>query len=146
MTEKMVVDMQELVRFILAGVMSTIGNMIAVWIALFFISFQLALFVGIATGFTLSFSLSKFFTFQKRSWDKAGQEATIFIIVYAVGLLLNFTAANIVLHFTSQYDIPLKIAEMGSAMTGSAIMFFTSYFGHRFFTYKTYLRLNDSYK
>ncbi len=128
--------MPEMVRFIATGVTATIGNMTAVWVALQFVPFKIALLAGIGTGFTISFTLSKFFAFRRKMWSKA--EVARFIMVYATGSLSYWVVAVIVRWIAMGYIAELKMVEMGSAFIGAGTMFLTSYFGHRFFTYRTH--------
>jgi hypothetical protein len=52
MVKASAIDVREFARFILSGVTATIGNMVAVWLARRFLSFEIALLAGIATAIT----------------------------------------------------------------------------------------------
>ena len=66
MVRTTVIDTREFARFIFTGVTATVGNIAAVGLARFFVSFEIALGAGIVAGFALSFTLSKFFAFRSR--------------------------------------------------------------------------------
>src|SRR6266850_2978265 len=71
MVKAAAIDVCEFARFVLSGVTAAIGNMVAVWLARRFLSFEIALLAGIATAIAISFALSKFFAFRSRSWNRA---------------------------------------------------------------------------
>jgi putative flippase GtrA len=132
------VDIGELARFILTGVIATLGNVSAVWIARLFVPFEFALPAGIVAGLAISFTLSKFFAFGSRSWAGAGGEAWRFLIVHAVGCAVYMTTAVSIGRFLLGHGLIIKAAETCGILFGAGTMTFTSYFGHRFFTYRTY--------
>jgi putative flippase GtrA len=136
-------DIREFARFFVAGVTATVGNIIAVWFARFFVSFEIALLVGIAVGVTISFILSKLFAFASRSWERAGGEAGRFLIVYAMSCAIYWVMALVCGRFVLVHVVAPRTAELGGVFIGAGTMMLTSYFGHRFFTYRTYLRAAD---
>jgi putative flippase GtrA len=138
MTKRAIIDVPELMRFILTGITATIGNIAAVWLALFFVPFKIALLAGIVAGLTISFTLSKFFAFQTKSLKRVGREATRFLMVYAVGSICYWSIAVVIRHFALAYGAPPKVAEIGGAFIGAGTMLLTSYLGHRFFTYQSH--------
>jgi putative flippase GtrA len=135
-----VIDVREFTRFTLSGVTATIGNMIAVWLARRFLSFEIALLAGIATAITISFTLSKLFAFRSHSWNRAVGEAIRFLIVYATGCAMYWTVAVFIRMFLLAQGVAVKAAEPGSILVGAGTMMLTSYCGHRFFTYRTFHR------
>jgi putative flippase GtrA len=134
------IDVREFARFILSGVIATIGNMVAVWLARSFLSFEIALLAGIATAITVSFVFSKFFAFRSPSWNRAVGEAARFLIVYATGCAIYWTVAVFIRKFLLAHGVALEAAEAGGILVGAGTMMVTSYCGHRFFTYRTYRR------
>lgn len=140
MVKAAAVDIHEFVRFFVVGVTGTIANIAAVWFARFLVSFEIALLAGIAAGITISFILSKLFAFASHSWERAGGEAARFLIVYAVGCAVYWGVAVVCARFVLAYGVGPQTAEMGAAIVGAATMLPTSYFGHRFITYRTYQR------
>ena len=133
-------DVREFARFVLSGVTATIGNMVAVWLARRFLSFEIALLAGIATAIAISFALSKFFAFRSRSWNRAIGEAARFLIVYATGCAMYWMVAVIIRMFLLAHGVAVEAAEPGGILVGAGTMMLTSYCGHRFFTYRTYQR------
>jgi len=144
MVKSAAVDIFEFGRFILSGIASTVGNIGAVWLALFFVTFKIALLAGIVSGLTISFALSKLFVFGSRSWERAHGEAARFLIVYGIGCAVYWAVALLSERFGLLHSIAPKMEEVGDALIGSGMMMLTSYFGHRFFTYRAYQRSADS--
>jgi putative flippase GtrA len=134
------IDVREFARFVLSGVTATIGNMVAVWLARRFLSFEIALLAGIATAIAISFALSKFFAFRSRSWNRTVGEAARFLIVYATGCAMYWMVAVIIGMFLLAHGVAVEAAEPGGILVGAGTMMLTSYCGHRFFTYRTYQR------
>ena len=134
------IDVREFARFILSGVTATIGNMVAVWLARRFLSFEIALLAGIATAVVISFALSKLFAFRSLSWNRAVGEAARFLIVYATGCAVYWVAAVSIRRFLLAHGVAVEAAEPAAILVGAGTMMLTSYSGHRFFTYRTYQR------
>ena len=63
-------DLAEFIRFVLTGIAAATGNLIAVWMARRYQSFEISLLVGIVVGLIISFILSKRFAFGSRSWRR----------------------------------------------------------------------------
>jgi putative flippase GtrA len=134
------VDIRELARFILVGITATVGNIGAVWLARIFVTFEIALFAGIGVGLAISFTLSKLFAFDSRSWDSAVDESVRFLIVYAVGCMVYWAVTVTVGRFLVTQGVLTDLAEFSGIIVGAGTMMLTSYFGHRFFTYRTHQR------
>jgi putative flippase GtrA len=135
-----IIDARELARFILTGISATVVNISALWLALHFMPYEMALVPGILAGMTISFTLSKLFAFKKRSWSQVTSEAARFLIVYAIGSTTCWIVAVVVRIIALERGILPQVAAIGSALIGAATMLVTSYFGHRFYTYRTHLR------
>jgi putative flippase GtrA len=134
------VDIKEFARFIITGITAAIANIAVLWLTLYFASFEIALLAGIAAGVTISFILSKWFAFSSQSWQRTGGEAVRFLIVYAVGCAVYWGVAVACGRFGLAHGVPPRTAEIGGALVGAGTMVLTSYFGHRFITYRTYRR------
>jgi putative flippase GtrA len=129
------VDRRQFLRFLVTGLTATVANLGAVWLVRTRVDYQSALLIGVTIGFCISFLLSKFFAFQSRSWMAARHEFSRFMIVYAFGILCYFAIAFVFGHGLLLFVLPRRYAELGGAFLGAGSMTFTSYFGHRFFTY-----------
>jgi putative flippase GtrA len=140
MVKAAAIDVREFARFVLSGVTATIGNMVAVWLARRFLSFEIALLAGIATAIAISFALSKFFAFRSRSWNRAIGEAARFLIVYATGCAVEVVVRGVIVRFLLVNGGSVEASEPGGILVGAGTMMLTSYCGHRFFTYRTYQR------
>lgn len=132
------VDIREFIRFFFTGVTATVGNIAAVWAARHVVPYEIALVAGLVAGLTMSFLLSKLFAFNSRSWERASGEVVRFLLVYAGGCLMYGAVAIVSARCALAYGLGADAAELGGALAGSASMTLTSYFGHRFFTYRTY--------
>jgi putative flippase GtrA len=139
------VEVGELVRFILTGVTATLGNMVAVWLARSYWAFEAALLAGIAAGITVSFVLSKWFAFGSRSWGGAPGEMARFLVVYAVSCALYWVIAVAAERLGRACGLSVLAAEALGILIGAGTMAVTSYLGHRFFTYRTYQRHAGSF-
>ena len=140
MTKAAAVDVGELARFILTGLAATLGNIVAVWLIRFYQPFEVALLVGIAAGMTISFVLSKWFAFGSRSWDRARGEAGRFLVVYTVSCATYWVVAVVTKRLIHDYGLTTAVEEGIAITIAAGAMTFISYFGHRFFTYRTYKR------
>jgi putative flippase GtrA len=136
------IHIREFIRFFFAGITAALGNLAAVWLARRFVSLETALLIGLFAGLTISFILSKLVAFESQSWERASGEALRFLLVYAVGCIVYYTAAIIFVRSALARGLAGEAAEMGGAFAGSALMTFSSYFGHRYFTYRSHERLN----
>lgn len=134
------IDFREFFRFVGTGVTATIGNLAAVWIVARHGSFGLALLAGSIAGFILSFVLSKLVAFRARSWDHAPAEALRFTLVHGAGAAVYWVVGFAVGRYVLPGLLDPPLAELGGAFVGAGVMTATSYFGHRFFTYRTYVR------
>ncbi|KMO40903.1 hypothetical protein VQ02_06945 [Methylobacterium variabile] len=132
------IDIREFVRFVGTGVTATIGNLAAVWIVARHGSFGLALLAGSIAGFILSFVLSKLVAFRARSWDRAWAEALRFTLVHGAGAVVYWVVGFAVGRYVLPHLLDRPLSELGGAFVGAGVMTATSYFGHRFFTYRTY--------
>jgi putative flippase GtrA len=132
------IDTSEFVRFVATGITATVGNISGVWFALYFFPFEISLAIGVTCGFLISFALSKLVAFRSRSWDRAPGEIGRFLVVYAAGVIIYWGVGLFVARHLLPGLLEAKIAEIGGALVGASTMTFTSYLGHRFFTYRTF--------
>jgi putative flippase GtrA len=131
------IDIREFLRFVLTGLVATLGNIVAVWTARRLVSFEAALLAGIVAGLTISFLLSKLFAFGSPSWKRAGGELARFVTVYAASCGIYWAIAVTITWSAVRSGAATRPAEMGGLLVGAATMALTNYFGHRFFTYRT---------
>jgi putative flippase GtrA len=137
------VEFAELARFVITGVTATLGNLSVVWLTRHVLPYETAIIPGVATGFVISFLMSKLFAFRSRSWSGSGGEAIRFMVVYLIGSLCYWLIAVLVERVLSAQGVAQKIAESAGVLGGAGTMMVTSYFGHRFFTYRTFGRPTD---
>jgi putative flippase GtrA len=135
------VDIAELVRFLIAGGGATVGNLATVWVVRHFASFEWSLVAGIAAGSTLSFVMSKLFAFRSRKWNNAPGELGRFALVYGAGLILYWLVSITARQLLVAAHVQPQVADMSAVLSGAAVMTVSSYFGHRFFTYRPTARL-----
>jgi len=137
MQDPALVDPREFARFLITGIVATIGNLAVVWLLRGDVPYPVALGCGIATGFAISFALTKLFAFRPAEPDGTGETLARFLVVYAAGVAINMTVAVVAGHGVLPHWLDLRSAEMAGAFLGAGSMTVTSYFGHRYFTYKT---------
>lgn len=131
------VDPREFARFLGTGIVATVGNLAVVWVLRATVPYAVALACGIATGFTLSFLLTWLFAFRPARAPGATRALARFLLVYAGGVAVNMIVAILAgRHILPRWMGP-ESADMAGAFLGAGCMTFTSYFGHRFFTYRT---------
>lgn len=130
---------REFARFVLTGVIATVANLGTVWVLRQSSGYAAALLCGIGAGFAVSFLLTKLFAFRPGTGFGAasGGELARFLLVYGVGVGVNMAAALVAGRMVLPHVLPLREAQMAGAFIGAGTMTFTSYFGHRFFTYRT---------
>lgn len=138
MVKAAAIDVRELVRFIITGVIATIANFAAVWLTRHFLSYEISLLAGIVAGISMSFILSKLFAFASHSWEGAGGEAVRFLVVYAFSCTFYWVVAVLCRRYFIILGAAPKVAEIDGVLVGASTMMLTSYFGHRFFTYRSY--------
>jgi len=131
------IDFRELFRFVISGGIAAVANVSTVAIVRTYVSFEPALIVGIVIGIILSFVLTKFFAFRSRQVSLAGGELYRFVIVYGFGLAVYWLSAIWVHTLLVSVGAALETAEVFGILFGAGLMAMTSYFGHRFFTYRT---------
>lgn len=129
-------DLRELFRFLVTGVVATIGNMFVVWLLRGSCSLNLSLAAGLATGMIISFVMMKTFAFKASDWTGARGEMLRFLIVYLAGTGCYFVVALIAEHVLRTAGLSKQLAAMGGVVAGGGTMAVTSYFGHRHFTYR----------
>lgn len=129
-------DFREIGRFLVTGVVATLGNMTVVWLLRGTCSLKLSLAVGFITGMAISFVMMKTFAFKAQEWNGARGEMLRFLIVYAVGTGCYAVAALAGEHVLVTLGVPGRVAALGGVFAGGAVMAVTSYFGHRHFTYR----------
>jgi putative flippase GtrA len=101
----------------------------------------MSLLGGILAGVTISFAMSKLFAFNSSSWRGAGSELARFLLVYAIGCGLYWLTAVAASGFIAAQGVSERLAEPAGVLIGAGAMMVTTYFGHRFYTYKTHRKV-----
>lgn len=134
---KRLVDIRELLRFIFSGLTAATANISVTWMVRPYLSFGTSLLVGLSAGFSASFILSKWFAFRSFSRRRAPAELRRFTAVYAFGASIYWIVAFSMRRVLNSFEIPTKLADLGSIVGGGTVMMLSSYLGHRFFTYRS---------
>lgn len=137
-------DFREIGRFLVTGVVATLGNMAVVWLLRGLCSLKLSLAIGFGTGMAISFVMMKTFAFRAREWSGAKGEMVRFLIIYAIGAGCYAVMALVSEHYLVTVGLPARVAALGGVFAGGAVMAVTSYFGHRHFTYRRASATADS--
>ncbi|MFO0433209.1 MAG: GtrA family protein [bacterium] len=132
------VDRREFARFVVTGLLATLGNVSAVAVTRQFSSFEIALFAGIGAGILISFLTTKVFAFRSRGWRKSAGESARFLGVYLASVTIYWFVARAIGHIAVSQGITLSVAELSGVLVGAGVMMIASYLGHRFITYRTY--------
>jgi putative flippase GtrA len=130
------VDLTEFSRFVLSGTVAAFGNFFMVWLLRRSQSYEVSVLWGAAAALVISFILSKSYAFGSRSWERAPGEASRFIVVFALGCAVYWTVAVLLGAFALPAVLPQAVAEASGVVLGAGAMSITSYFGHRFFTFR----------
>ncbi len=129
----------DFVRFVISGGIATVANLASVETARRYFSFGESVGIGIAVAVTCSFLLTKFFAFRSRELSRTHAELARFLVVYTVGLMVYggsaFVARAVLVTFVAE-----KFAEPLAVLIAAATMTVTGYFGHRYFTYRTWAK------
>lgn len=127
----------EFARFVLSGLVATLGNMAAMHVARAELAYEFALLVGFVAGLSISFALTKLFAFRSRSWARAPGEAVRFLMVYLSGFAAYWTTAVLSNRLGLLITLRPVVTENIGILVGGGVMMIVTYFGHRFFTYHT---------
>ena len=125
---------ETLPKFLLVGVFNTLvgtGTMFLLY-NLAGCSYWLSSAANYIVGGTVSFFLSKYFTFQSQglSWKQVGK----FIITVSACYLLAYGVAKpLTLHFLAGYAV--QIQENAAMLVGMCLYTGLNYFGQRFFAF-----------
>ena len=144
MVRTTVIDTSEFARFIFTGVTATVGNIAAVGLARFFVSFGNRIGGGDRGRFcTVVHALKSFcvpLSFLE-TWGRRG--GTFPDCLYAVGCAVYWVVAVVCARIVLARGVTPETAEMAGILIGAGTMTLTSYLGHRFFTYRTYQRTDE---
>ena len=132
------VDPTEFSRFVLSGAVAALGNFLTVWLLRHYQSYEVSVLLGAVAAAAISFVLFKSYAFESRSWRRAPAEVSRFTVVYALGSAVYWTVAVLLGAYVLPGVLPPAAAEAFGVLLGAAAMSLTSYFGHRFFTYRTH--------
>jgi putative flippase GtrA len=127
----------EAIRFFFSGVSSTVCNIVTVYVVRHWFDYNVAVLFGMLAGFLSSFVFTKLFAFRSHQVSKTQKEFFRFCLVYAVGITIYYLIATASRNLMVTAGVPLDIADGAGVILGGAVMAITSYFGHRFFTYRT---------
>jgi putative flippase GtrA len=131
-------DNLEFVRFAFSGAIAACSNFLAVWVARRAVSYEASLVIGVATGLIISFILSKWYAFGVTSLGSVKSQVIRFPVVYCVGSVIYWGVAVVVSSKLKGNLLDSRTGETLGVLVGAAAMMFTTYLGHRYFTYRTY--------
>src|SRR5215210_5030732 len=133
--EHPLINFHEFGRFIVTGVVATLGNVATVASLRAVMVYPFALLAGLTVGFAVSFSVGKLFAFRSRSLRGTSGELARFLMVYAFGAAIFWAIGMVVGLKLAPRFMPPKWAEVLGVLAGASVMMVTSYLGHRWFTY-----------
>ena len=122
--------------FVFWGGMAALIHMIARWCFSFYLPYVVAIVLGFGLGLVSAFFFFKFFVFRKKNSHKTPREIAAFLLVNALGitqtLVVSVGLAEYIFPLVGMQFYPHDIAHI----TGVLIPVFTSYLGHKYFTFK----------
>jgi putative flippase GtrA/SAM-dependent methyltransferase len=124
-------------RFVLVGLLGTLGNLAAVWAIRSVAPFSVALLGGIVAGFCISFACNKVFTFRSMSWSAAKAEAVRFGLVYGIGASFYWLFAMLTANYVFIHYFEPATAERLGTLVGIGAMTVVTYSGHSLFTFRS---------
>ena len=121
--------------FILAGGTSAIINMLSRIILSIFLRFEFSILLAYLIGMIIAFFLSKKFVFNnpKKSNNKT---FAAFALINLISVIQTFFISTLMRNWLITILDNLTIAELISHLCGLGILTFTSFFGHKYITFK----------
>ncbi len=125
----------QFVRFLAAGSFAAAINFGSRFLYSFFWSFEIAVVLAFATGLTTGYLLSRFFVFD-RSRHSALREMLLFFTVNMVALAQTWLVSIYLADFLIGASLRADIAYALAHFIGICFPLVTSYFGHKYLTFR----------
>ena len=128
-------DRRQFITFILSGGTSAIINIISRVILSNFFRFEIAILISYAIGMITAFFLAKKFVFlnSKKSIKKS---FPAFALVNMISVLQTFLVSILIKNLLLIFFNNLSLIELISHTCGLSILVFTSFYGHKYITFK----------
>lgn len=125
----------EFMGFLIAGGIAAVVNFLSRIFFNQYSSFSTAVILAYLTGMIASFTLNKLFVF-KLSTQPLGRSVFFFISVNALAIIQTWVISmSLILYFLPSLGVNKYAAEIASAI-GIAFPVFTSYLGHKHWSFK----------
>lgn len=125
---------KQFLKFILAGGLAASINFGSRFVYSYFVEFELAVVLAFCTGLTSGYILSKALVFPKGRHSR-NKEAGYFLIVNLIALLQTWLISIILASYILPMAFNSTISEAAGHLTGVIFPVFTSYIGHKYFTF-----------
>ena len=125
----------QFVRFLVAGSFAAAMNFGSRFLYSLFWSFEIAVLLAFVTGLTTGYLLSRFFVFE-RSRHSALREMLLFFTVNMVALAQTWLVSIYLADFLINASVKNDIAYALAHFVGISIPLVTSYFGHKYLTFR----------
>jgi len=127
--------MRQQVRFLLAGAIAAAGNFGSRFLFNSWVSYELAVVLAFLVGLTLGFILMRGLVFHARD-RPMGRQLGIFVVVNLLALLQTFVVSVSLAHWVLPAIGIVGRAGAIAHLVGVATPIVTSYFAHRFITFR----------
>jgi putative flippase GtrA len=122
-------------RFVLAGMIAALANFAARIALSVFLPYSIAIVIAFLIGLGVAFVLNRKFVFEGAS-SRLRQQLFWFVVVNLIGLAqtlaVSLFLARVLLPLLSVTSYPEEIAHA----TGIVVPIFTSYLGHKYWTFR----------
>lgn len=123
--------------FIFAGLLAAIMNFSSRILLSHYLSFSYAIVTAYLIGMTSGFLLFKIFIF-KNSHNKTSVEIIFFVSINILGLFQTLLVSLLFLDIIfKHFIVNVHVKEAASHFIGIASTIFTSYLGHKYFTFRS---------
>ncbi|MGI9286506.1 MAG: GtrA family protein [Pseudomonadales bacterium] len=126
---------KQFVKFLVAGTFAAAANFGSRFLYNLFWSFEIAVVLAFATGLTTGYLLSRYFVFN-RSRHSAAKEMLLFFTVNMVALAQTWLVSIYLADYLINNNMDAEAAYALAHFAGICCPLVTSYFGHRYFTFK----------
>lgn len=140
---KRILAVWQLAKFVLVGAMNTVLDLAVLnflmWLSGIYAGAGFAFFKGISflIAATSSYFWNKHWTFEKRQIVFAGPEYFKFLVIVTIGLLINVTAASLVVNVIGpQFNIPAKMWANAGAFAAVFAAVSWNFLGSKFIVFK----------
>lgn len=121
--------------FLISGGISALLNIASRIVFSFFLPFELAVILAYSVGMLSAFILMRRFVFEL-STNRVGAQVLRFILVNLIALIQTFAVSILLKEFILMHSPAFALAEIIAHTTGVFVPVITSYFAHKWYTFR----------